>query len=232
MEPVAMAEPPVLTIRRNWTRPGADMLERWRGTPSGFAVDALGRAGALSHDIKPVCEVGPFVGSALTVWTTPRDNLAPYAALTLARPGDVMLIATGGAEGFSVIGDLIIGMMRNCGVVAVVTDGLVRDVPGIRDVGIPCYARGVSPNSPFKNGPGGIGVPITIGGGVVESGDIVVGDGDGIVVVPQRRIDEALAELAEVRKKEAAMDAAVRGGMRVPDWVQQALDSRPVKWLD
>lgn len=227
-----MAEPPVLTIRRSWTRPDPGMLARWRGTPSGFAVDALGRAGALGHDIKPVWDGAPFVGSALTVWTTPRDNLAPYAALTLARPGDVMLIATGAAEGFSVVGDLIIGMMRNCGIVAVVTDGLVRDVQGIRDVGIPCYARGVSPNSPFKNGPGGVGVPISLGGVVVEPGDLVVGDADGVVIVPRGRIDEALAELAEVRKKEAGMDAAVRDGMTVPDWVPQALATRPVKWLD
>jgi 4-hydroxy-4-methyl-2-oxoglutarate aldolase len=227
-----MAEPPALTIRRHWTRPSAEILARWRGTPSGFAVDALGRAGALAHDITPVWEGGAFVGSALTVWTTPRDNLAPYAALSLARPGDVMLIATGEAEGYSVVGDLIIGMMRNCGIVAVVTDGLVRDVAGIRDVGIPCHARGVSPNSPFKNGPGGIGVPISIGGVVIEAGDLIVGDGDGVVVVPRARIDEALAELAEVRKKEAAMDAAVRGGLRLPDWVSQAMDAKPVKWID
>lgn len=227
-----MAEPPALTIRRDWPRPDADMLGRWRGTPSGFAVDALGRAGALAHDIRPVWQAGAFVGSALTVWTTPRDNLAPYAALTVARPGDVMLIATGEAEGFSVVGDLIIGMMRNCGIVAVVTDGLVRDVPGIREVGIPCYARGVSPNSPFKNGPGGVGVPITLGGVVVAPGDIVVGDGDGVVIVPRTRIDEALAALQEVRQKEATMDAAVRGGMKMPDWLQGALASKPVKWLD
>ena len=227
-----MAEPPALTLRRDWPRPSADMLAHWRGTPSGFAVDALGRAGALAHDIRPVWEGGAFVGSALTVWTTPRDNLAPYAALSLARPGDVMLIATGEAEGFSVVGDLIIGMMRNCGIVAVVTDGLVRDVAGIRDVGIPCYARGVSPNSPFKNGPGGVGMPITLGGVVIEAGDIVVGDGDGVVIVPRARIDAALAELQEVRKKEAGMDAAVRGGMKVPDWVRDALVSKPVKWID
>lgn len=227
-----MAEPPALVIRRDWPRPSADILARWRGTPSGFAVDALGRAGALAHDIRPVWEGGPFVGSALTVWTTPRDNLAPYAALSVARPGDVMLIATGEAEGFSVVGDLIIGMMRNSGIAAVVTDGLVRDVPGIREVGIPCYARGVSPNSPFKNGPGGVGVPITLGGVVVTPGDIVVGDGDGVVIVPRARSDEALAELEEVRKKEAGMDAAVRGGMKMPDWLQGALASKPVKWLD
>jgi 4-hydroxy-4-methyl-2-oxoglutarate aldolase len=227
-----MAEPPALTLRRDWSRPGSEVLARWHGTPSGFAVDALGRSGALAHDIRPVWDGGPFVGSALTVWTTPRDNLAPYAALTVAKPGDVMLIATGETEGFSVVGDLIIGMMRNCGVVAVVTDGLVRDVPGIRDVGIPCYARGVSPNSPFKNGPGGVGIPITLGGVVVEPGDIVVGDGDGVVIVPRSRSDEALAELQEVRRKEAAMDAAVRGGMRIPDWVQSVLASKPVKWLE
>ncbi len=227
-----MAEPPALTIRRDWMRPQTDVIARFKDMPSGFVVDALGRAGALDHGIEPGWAGGAFVGSALPVWTTPRDNLAPYAALTVARPGDVVLVATGNAEGFSVLGDLIIGMMRNNGFVAVVTDGLVRDVAGIRDVGIPAYARGVSPNSPFKNGPGGVGTAITIGGVLVQPGDILVGDADGVVIVPQPRIDEVLHELAAVRKKEAEMDAAVRGGMKAPPWLNDALKTKPVRWLD
>ena len=227
-----MAEPPVLTLRRDWPRPPADAIAAWKGVPSGFAVDALGRSGALGNGIRPAWEGGSFAGPALTVWTTPRDNLAPYAALRLARPGDVMVIATGAAEGFSVIGDLIVGMMRNCGIVAVVTDGLVRDVAGIREAGIPVHARGVSPNSPFKNGPGGVGMPVSIGGCVVEPGDLVLGDSDGVVVVPSARLAEATAGLEAVRRKEAEMDAAVRAGMKSPPWLDGALARPDVRWID
>ena len=227
-----MAEPPALTIRRDWPRAKPETIARFKDTPSGFVTDALGRAGALDHEIRPVWAGGAFVGSALPVWTTPRDNLAPYAALSVAKPGDVMLVATGRADGFSILGDLIIGMMRNSGIVAVVTDGLVRDVQGIREVGIPVHARGVSPNSPFKNGPGGVGMPITLGGAVVQPGDIVIGDADGVVIVPLARVDEVLGELIAVRKKEAEMDAAVRGGMKSPPWLSDALATKPVRWLD
>jgi 4-hydroxy-4-methyl-2-oxoglutarate aldolase len=206
-----MAEPPTLTLRRDWPRPSPDSVAAWKGVPTGFAVDALGRSGALGHSIRPAWDGGGFVGPALTVWTTPRDNLAPYAALRLARPGDVM---------------------RNCGIVAVVTDGLVRDVAGIREAGIPVHARGVSPNSPFKNGPGGVGVPVSIGGCVVEAGDLVIGDADGVVVVPRARLAEATAELEAVRRKEAEMDAAVRAGMKCPPWLDDALARPGVRWID
>ena len=132
-----MAEPPVLTIRREWSRPTRDMVAKFADTPSGFVVDALGRSGALDYGIRPVFPPKPFVGSALTVSTTARDNLTPYAALKVAKSGDVMLIATGDFTNASVVGDLIIGMMRNAGIVAVITDGLARDIAGITDVGIP-----------------------------------------------------------------------------------------------
>jgi 4-hydroxy-4-methyl-2-oxoglutarate aldolase len=228
-----MAEPAALTLRRAWARPDPALVAQWRGVPTGFAVDALGRSGALDHRIRPVLPSGAgFVGSALTVATTPRDNLAPYAALKLAQPGDVMLIASGETEGFAVIGDLIIGMMRNSGIVAVVTDGLVRDVPGIAEIGIPVYARGVSPNAPFKHGPGRVGLPIAIGGAVVDAGDLVVGDGDGIVIVPRARLVEATAALAEVRRKESEMDAAVRAGLKCPGWIEPILASERTRWID
>ncbi|MGH6945481.1 MAG: RraA family protein, partial [Geminicoccaceae bacterium] len=147
-------------------------MTAFRGMPTGFIVDALGRRGALDHTLRPIFDGGAFAGVALTVWTAPRDNLAPYAALKVARPGDVLLVATGPYEGASVLGDLAIGMARNRGIVAAVTDGLVRDVDGIRAVGIPVDARGLSPNSPEKNGPGEIGGTIALGGVTVTAGDV------------------------------------------------------------
>ena len=227
-----MAEPTPLTIRRDWPRIDAKMLAAFKDAPTGFVVDAIGRAGALHHHIRPVWAGPNFVGSALPVWTTARDNLAPYAAIKFAKPGDVMLIATGEYEGASVAGDVIVGMMRNAGIVAVVTDGLVRDVPGIIEVGIPVYARGVTPNSPFKHGPGTIGLPIAIGGQSVQAGDLVVGDGDGVAIVPRWRIEEAMAELVAIREKEAGMDALVRSGATVPSWLEARLAGDAVCYVD
>ena len=221
-----------IILRPDFSRPDPDHVALFRGVPTGFVVDALGRRGALHPVIRPLHANAEFVGTALPCWTVPRDNLAPYVALTAARPGDVLVVANGGVEDASVMGDLLIGMARNRGVVAAVTDGLVRDIAGIEDVGIPVFARGLSPNSPFKNGPGEVGLPIAIGGVVVSPGDILVGDRDGVVVVPQARIAEVAAELSKVAKKEAEMEAAVRGGLTGPGWLDEIVASDRVHVLD
>ena len=226
-----MAEPASLTIRRTWPRIDATLVEAFKDAPTGFVVDAIGRAGALDHRIRPVWAGPHFVGSALPVWTTARDNLAPYAAIKFAQPGDVMLIATGEYLGAAVVGDVVVGMMKNAGIVAAVTDGLVRDVQGIAEVGIPVYAQGLTPSSPFKHGPGTIGLPIAIGGQTVAPGDLVVGDRDGVVIVPRWRVEEAAAELSAVRDKEAGMDALVRSGATAPSWLDARLDGA-VRYVD
>src|SRR5690606_26363629 len=132
------------------------------------------------------------------VWAGARDNLAPYAALAFAKPGDVLVIATEDYEPASVSGDIMVGMARNAGVAGVVTDGMVRDIPGLDAVGIPVFARGVSPNSPQKDGPGTIGLPVVIGGLAIGPGDLIAADGDGVVVVPRETIAATAAALAEV----------------------------------
>ena len=152
----------------------------------------------------------------------PRDNLAPYAALETARPGDVILIRTGAFMDSSVVGDIFVGMARNGGVAAVVTDGVVRDIPGIDAVGIPVFARGCRRTPRIKNGPGPIGLPIVIGGVAVDAGDIVVGDQDGVVVVARARAAAVAAALEAVLAKEAQMDEGVKTGRVVPGWLEEA----------
>ena len=137
----------------------------------------------------------------------------PFGALSVAQPGDVILCATDSDTATAVTGDLLLGMMKNRGVVAFVTDGFVRDVRGIRSVGLPCYAKGLTPNSPARNGPGTVGLPIVVGGVAVEAGDIVIGDEDGVVIVPAARIDETIARLPAVRAAEADLDARVKAGL-------------------
>lgn len=227
-----MANPPKLTIRADFQRPDEAALAPFREAPTGWVADARGRRGALSHRIRPVSEATRFVGTALTVAARPVDNLAPYAALRFARPGDVLVVATDGCETAAVLGDVLLGMARNAGIVAAVTDGLVRDRTGIVDVGLPTFAVGLTPNAPFKDGPGTVGLPIALGGVTVEPGDIVVGDTDGVVVVPQGEGAAIAAALAEVVAKERTMDAAVAGGASSPAWLDGALAAAGVAYLD
>jgi len=214
-----MGEAPKLKAARTINRARAEDIAFFRDIPVGNIVDAMGRTGALDAAIKPVTGNNRFCGSALPVDAGPRDNLAPWGALRLAEDGDVMLVATGGYAQSSVCGDLLVGMARNSGVVAIVTDGVVRDRSGIADTGLPVFSAGLSPNSPQKNGPGSVGLPVIIGGVRAGAGDIVCGDEDGVVVIPHDRVAETRIAVAAVRKKETSMEAAVKAGQGAPDWV-------------
>ncbi|MEP7302155.1 MAG: RraA family protein [Caldimonas sp.] len=223
---------PALTIRRRFARPDPAHVAALAGVAVGWVVDAMGRQGALDHRIRPIASAAAFTGVALTVRSRARDNLAAWAAIDHAEPGDVIVIETGDYEQASVIGDAWLGVARNKGVVACVTDGLVRDVDGIEAVGLPVFARGVSPNSPFKDGPGEIGLSVVIGGSAVHSGDILVGDRNGVVVVPRERAAQIVARLADVAAKEAAMDEAIRAGASSASWVQATIAAKGVRFID
>ena len=227
-----MAHPPALTVRRNFPRPSADHVRRLSEAPTGWVVDANERRGALHFSVRPVTRALRFCGVALTVQSRPRDNLAPYAAIEHAQPGDVLIIATHAYEEASVAGDVMLGMAKNKGVCALVTDGMVRDVDGLNAVGIPVFARGLSPNSPFKDGPGTIGLPIALGGVTVNAGDLVIGDQDGVVVVAREAIERVLEALADVKAKEAKMDEWVRTGATAPLGMQQLIADKGVRFVD
>lgn len=212
---------PKIRIAKELRRPRPDQVAALRGVPTGFVVDALGGSGGLDYRIKPVVsEQAAFCGVALTCDAGPADNLAVFAALRLLQPGDVLAAATGGHAGCAVAGDLLLGMARNCGAVAFVTDGCVRDIPGLREVGLPCFALGVTPNSPAREGPGTVGFPLVLAGAAIATGDILVGDQDGVVVVPFERIDEVLVRLDAVRTAEAELDAKVKAGLRLPPFLE------------
>lgn len=227
-----MSTKPVLKAARNIVRATKEQLAAFEGVPVGNIVDAIGRTGAMAAHIKPVTKATDMIGSAITVDAGPRDNLAPWAALRLAEPGDVMVIATGGHLDASVCGDLVIGMAKNAGIRAVITDGAVRDRSGIDALGVPVFSAGISPNSPQKNGPGSVGLPIVVGGVSVSAGDIVCCDQDGVVVVPAGRTGEAIEGLKAVRAKEVDMEQAVKAGATAPKWLaDQPLDDL-FDWVD
>lgn len=208
--------------QRPVARPAASLVDALRGTPTGFIVDAMGGKGALDFRIKPaIADQAACCGAALTCDAGPADNLALVAALQSVQPGDVLVAATGNYTGCAVTGDLVLGMARNSGAVGFVTDGCVRDLPGIRTVGLPCFCVGITPNSPARSGPGTVGFPVTIAGHPVASGDVIVADQDGVVVVPQAQLEDVIARLPAIRAAEAAMDQDVRDGLRVPAFLSK-----------
>jgi len=227
-----ITDPPILTMRGSFERQPAELVRSFAGASTGHLVDAMGGAGALHWRIKPLSPGrASFFGTALTCNCGPGDNLALFGALEIMQPGDVVMAATDSYMGCALTGDLLAGMVRNCGGAALVTDGAVRDVAGILQTGLPVYCAGVTPNSPVRNGPGTAGLPVVIGGVPVASGDIIVGDADGVVVVPMAMAAEVLEKLQTVRIAEAALEAKVKGGLRIPDFAQELLASARIERL-
>ena len=229
-------DPPLLTIRRTVPRLDAAQLEAFADCITGWLCDARSGRGAMDQAIKPlapeVAGMGRFVGTALTCWCGPNDNLAAMAAVALAAPGDVIVVATEGFTGSGMIGDLVTGMARNKAVAAIVTDGMVRDRAGIVGVGLPVFCRGVTPNSCVRSGPGTVGLPVVVGGVRVESGDLVLGDADGVVVVPAAEVDAVAERVAAIRAAEQRVEAAIREGAVTRPEMTELLGSGRVEWLD
>jgi 4-hydroxy-4-methyl-2-oxoglutarate aldolase len=205
--------PPLLTIHRGHRRPSRALLEAFRGALTSHLADAMEGRGAVDWRIKPLDPVNAtFVGPALTAHSYPADFFGVAGAAMEAEPGDVIMCTNESYTGTAVIGDLAAGALRNKGVAAFVTDGLARDRAGIVATGLPLFAMGLSPNSPASSGPGQVGAPVMLGGVQVCSGDIVVGDADGVVVIPLARAQAVLERLHRVQAAEKTAEEAVKAG--------------------
>ncbi|WP_282605764.1 RraA family protein [Pelagibius sp. Alg239-R121] len=229
-------DPPVLTARRKIERPAPEVVSAFSGIATSNLVDALGGGGALHHSIKPLGAGDglpfKFCGTAITALCGPSDNLALFAAVALAEPGDVIVAGTDAFKGAAVAGDLVLGMAKNKGVVAFVTDGMLRDYEAILPVGLPVYCAGLTPNSPARSGPGSVNLPLSIGGLQISPGDILAGDRDGVVVIPQARASEAQAALPALLAAETALLSEVENGLAVPGHTEALLASDRVRFLD
>lgn len=228
-----IADPPLLTVRRHFPRPPPASLRVLSKVQTGHLVDAMDGRGALDFALKPIDpKRASFVGTALTCESGPSDNLAIFAALTVAQPGDVIVAAAEGFAGTAVIGDNLAMMAKNRGIAALVADGMARDTAGIVSAGLPVFARGVTPNSCVRSGPGRVGLPIVCGGVAIDAGDVIAGDADGVVVVPRAMLEKVIERLAEVIKAEEALQARIADGLGVLDTVAELMRSNRVRYLD
>ena len=201
----------------------AALIDQFRGIASPNIADSMGRfnfmdPGIVSRSGVPVC------GPALTVNCRPADNLMVHKSLDVAEPGDVIVVDAGGSTMNAVLGDLVSSKARHRGVAGFVVDGLIRDLPAIRAFGdFPVYARGVTPIGPLHRGPGEINHAICCGGIVVHPGDIIMGDLNGVVVIPLAIADPLLESLREKAESEAEYTAAVARGDFSNEWVDRFL---------
>lgn len=226
-----IGEPVALTIRRRIDRPQTRTLRAYQGLPTGFVTDAFNGRGCLDYRIKPLVPDMKLCGPAITALCPPGDILAAMASLDFAKAGDVIVIAAGGETNAAKIGDLWLAWAKRIGVAGVVCDGLVRDVAGLLKAGLPVFARGVTPNSGFKTGPGAVNGEVSCGGVAIAPGDIIVGDRDGVVAVPRRQAAAVAKQLELVKKKEADAERNVRRGVKLQFWNEQALGER-VRYVD
>ena len=221
-----------LKIRRNFSRPTEEEISAFINVPTSFVADAQFGSGAIDYSIKPLNHVMRFSGPAITVKASSRDCLALMPAISLAKPGDVLVVATERYDGAAIVGDTAASLSANTRLAAIVTDGLLRDVEGILEAGIPVFCRGASPNSPYRTGPGSIGLPVNLSGSLIDSGDILVGDRNGVVVVARSEMVAVISRLEKVKNQEAELQTKIRNGLTMPDWVEDYLRSEQTKFID
>lgn len=187
--------------------------------------DSLNRLYTMCEAIRSLTPMAPTIlGPACTVKVYPGDNLMVHKSLDIAEPGDVIVVDASSATSFAVLGDLVSQKARHRGIAGFVVDGLVRDLPGILALGdFPVFARGFTPIGPLHRGPGEINYPISAGGIVVHPGDVIVGDQNGVVVVPKECSREVIEGLEQRAEAEATYAAAVARGEFSTGWVDEVL---------
>lgn len=211
-------------IVKDFQRPAPELVARFKDMPVANIDDNMGRIAAVDAAIKPVGK-GTLLGTAFTIRVPQGDNLMFHAAMDLAKPGDVIVIDAGGFTDRAIFGELMATYCKSRGIKGIVCDGAVRDCDGLAAMeDFLVYARGVTPNGPYKNGPGEINVPVVIGGKLVRPGDIVVGDDDGVLFIDPAIADEIADATQAVEKKEAdIMDHILNDGTYIRPWVDEKL---------
>jgi RraA family protein len=191
--------------------------------------DSLERLYAGGPGLRPMYKGGTLAGPAFTVKTAVGDNLLVHKAIDIAKPGDVIVVDAGGVCDNAIIGELMSARAKQRGVAGMVIWGAIRDSAELGAGEYPVFAAGVTHRGPYKNGPGEINVPIMMGGMTVNPGDIIVGDADGLVAVPQEIAERVLASAKGILEKETKSMKEIVAGTVDRSWVDKALREKGYK---
>lgn len=211
-------------IRREWERPAREAVELFRDMPVANIDDCMNRTAAAVWELKPL-NSAKLLGSAFTVKVPEGDNLMFHKAMDMAVPGDVICIDAGGDARRAILGEIMASYCKKRGIAGIVVDGSVRDADELAAMDFPVYARGAVPNGPYKNGPGEIGTVISLGGIIIHPGDIIVGDGDGILAIRPEDAAELSKQVRAVQEKEKKLMRGIReDGVYPRPWVDEKLE--------
>ena len=202
------------TTRRDIDRVSAAVVASARALPTATLHEAGGKTGALPSIIKPVAATFRCCGPALTVHSPGGDNLWLHRALDIAQPGDVLVVHVSGAYDHGYWGEIMTTMAKARGLAGLVIDGCVRDGVLLEQIGFPVFARGLCIRGTAKDfgAIGWLNAPVLVGDVPVSAGDLVVGDADGVVVVPRLRAAEIVAKSQQRERDEAAVLKRLEAG--------------------
>ena len=201
----------------------AAIVARFRDLPVANISDSMSRMTAGGAALRPIHRAGVLAGPAFTVKTRPGDNLMVHKAIDMADPGDVIVVDGGGELTNSLIGEMMAAHAQRRGIAGIVIYGAIRDYDTLHAGDFPVFAAGITHRGPYKDGPGEINVPIAIEGMVIAPGDLIVGDGDGIVCVPFEVTAEVLKATEAKHQAEVKQLAAIQEGKSDRAWVDAAL---------
>lgn len=210
-------------------RPDPKLVAEFKKMVTPHLSDSMERLYAGGPRLRPMHRGGTMAGPAFTVKTAAGDNLLVHKALDTAQPGDVIVVDAGGVCDNAIIGELMAARARQRGIAGLVIWGAIRDSAEIAQGEFPVFAAGVTHRGPYKNGPGEINVPIMMGGMAVDPGDIVVGDADGLVAIPQAIAERVLASAKAILEKETKSMKEIVAGTVDRSWVDKTLREKGYK---
>lgn len=212
-------------------RPPRELVAGFAGIPVANIADNMNRLACVDAKIRPMNKA-PLLGTAFTVKTRPGDNLLLHKALDMAKPGDVIVVAAQGDTVNSITGELMISWAKQRGLAGLIIDGAIRDAGAVRNMDIPVYAAGITPNGPYKDGPGEINVPVSCGGIMIKPGDILVGDEDSVVVIDPQDAPQILEKAKATVVKEARFMEEIKNGTWDRTWIDKMLDEKGCEYID
>jgi regulator of RNase E activity RraA len=211
-------------IRKNTRKVSADKVAKFRGLPVANVSDSMSRMAASGPRLRPMHKSGALAGPALTVRCRPGDNLMLHKAIDMAEPGDVIVCDAGGDLTNSLFGELMLSYAIKRGVAGLVINGAIRDAEALYERNHPVFAAGVTHRGPYKDGPGEIGFPISLDGMLIEPGDLILGDSDGLVAVPFDLVETVYAATKAKQEAESKQMQDIERGTNDRSWVDKTLE--------
>ncbi len=221
-----------LRIKKSWERVSPEMAEAFKPIPVANVSDSMWRMDAAGDALRPMHRDGVLAGPAFTVRSRPGDNLMLHKAIDMAEPDDVIVCDAGGDLTNSLFGELMLTHAITRGIAGLVINGAIRDRDAFLEHNLPVFAAGVTHRGPYKDGPGEIGFPIALGGMVINPGDLILGDCDGVLCVPRTEAEGVLALAQKKNDAEASQIKQHQDGTVDRSWVDKALEERGCEYVD